>query len=84
MKPEKSLGNEEAIRSLIDNWVSALRAKDLDKLMFKALAVDRTARFQTAGEFQEAILRVAHKNALMCSASELSRQLRDVCDPIEE
>jgi ketosteroid isomerase-like protein len=33
VKPEKSLGNEGAIRSLIDDWVSALRAKDLDKLM---------------------------------------------------
>jgi uncharacterized protein (TIGR02246 family) len=33
VKPEKSLGNEGAIRSLIANWVSALRAKDLDKLM---------------------------------------------------
>jgi ketosteroid isomerase-like protein len=33
VKPEKSLGNEGAIRSLIADWVSALRAKDLDKLM---------------------------------------------------
>jgi serine/threonine protein kinase len=59
-------------------------AKDLDKLMYKALAVDREARFQSAGEFQEAILRVAHKNGLMCSASELSRNLKDVCGVVEE
>jgi serine/threonine protein kinase len=59
-------------------------SKDLDKLMFKALAVDRNQRYQSAGEFQEAILRVAHKNGLMCSASELSRSLKDSCGAVEE
>jgi hypothetical protein len=52
---------------------------DLDKVMLKALAIDPNARYQTAGEFQEALLRCAHKNGLMLSAPELASHLRDVC-----
>jgi serine/threonine protein kinase len=54
---------------------------DLDKVMLKALAIDPDARYQTAGEFQEALLRCAHKNGLMLSAPELASHLRDVCGP---
>ncbi len=52
---------------------------DLDKVMLKALSIDPNARYQSAGEFQEALLRCAHKNGLMLSAPELAAQLRDVC-----
>jgi serine/threonine protein kinase len=52
---------------------------DLDKVMLKALSIDPNARYQTAGEFQEALLRCAHKNGLMLSAPELAAHLRDVC-----
>jgi serine/threonine protein kinase len=54
---------------------------DLDKVMLKALSIDPDARYQTAGEFQEALLRCAHKNGLMISAPELAQHLRDVCGP---
>jgi serine/threonine protein kinase len=57
---------------------------DLDKVMLRALAIDPNARYQTAGELQEALLRCAHKNGLMLSAPELANQLRDVCGPPEE
>ena len=57
---------------------------DLDKVMLKALAMDPAARYQTAGELQEALLRCAHKNGLMMSAPELAQHLRQVCGPPEE
>jgi serine/threonine protein kinase len=50
-----------------------------DKLMLKALALDPRARFQTAGEFQEALLRAAHRSGLIMSAPQLSRHLREIC-----
>jgi serine/threonine-protein kinase len=59
-------------------------AKDLDKVMARALAIKREERYQTAGEFQEALLRVAHKNGLMCTATELSDLLIDACGPVKE
>jgi hypothetical protein len=43
--------------------------------------VDPDARYQTAGEFQEALLRCAHRNGLMMSAPELAQHLRLVCGP---
>jgi serine/threonine protein kinase len=55
---------------------------DLDKVMLKALSIDPDARYQTAGEFQEALLRCAHKNGLMISAPELAQHLREVCGPV--
>ncbi|MCE9578897.1 MAG: serine/threonine protein kinase [Deltaproteobacteria bacterium] len=57
---------------------------DLDKVMLRALAIDPNARYQTANELQEALLRCAHKNGLMLSAPELANQLRDVCGPAGE
>ncbi len=56
---------------------------DLDKVMLRALAIDPGARYQTAGELQEALLRVAHKHGLLMSAPELSAHLRKVCGPHE-
>jgi predicted Ser/Thr protein kinase len=57
---------------------------DLDKVMLKALAMNPDERYQSAGELQEALLRCAHKNGLMMSASELAQHLRSVCGPPEE
>jgi serine/threonine protein kinase len=56
---------------------------DLDKLMLKALSLDPDGRYQTASEFQEALLRCAHRNGLLIGAPELADLLRDVCGPIE-
>jgi serine/threonine protein kinase len=57
---------------------------DLDKVMLRALAIDPAARYQTAGELQEALLRVAHKHGLLMSAPELSAHLRKVVGPHEK
>jgi ketosteroid isomerase-like protein len=38
MKAEKRFGSEAAIRKLIDDWASAVRAKDLDTLMLYCAA----------------------------------------------
>ncbi|MFT3695345.1 MAG: serine/threonine-protein kinase [Kofleriaceae bacterium] len=56
---------------------------DLDAIMTKALAIDPDKRFQTAGEFQEALMRCAHRNGLMMAAPELAAELRESCGPIE-
>ena len=52
---------------------------ELDSLMHRALSVDPNARYQTAAEFQEALLRCAHTHNLMMSAPELATHLRDIC-----
>ncbi len=52
---------------------------DLDKVMLRALSVNPDNRYQSAAEFQEALLRCAHRNGLMMSAPELSSHLRTVC-----
>jgi hypothetical protein len=57
---------------------------DVDKLMLKALAIDPDARFQSAGEFQEGVLRVAHRNGMMMSAPEMAAHLREVCGPADQ
>lgn len=57
---------------------------ELDKVILKALALDPDARYQSAGELQEALLRCAHRNSLMISAPELAAHLRQVCGPAEE
>ncbi|MCW5801325.1 MAG: serine/threonine protein kinase [Deltaproteobacteria bacterium] len=56
---------------------------DLDMIMAKALSIDPAKRFQTAGEFQEALTRCAHRNGLLMSAPELARELLDACGPTE-
>jgi hypothetical protein len=58
--------------------------KELDAIMAKALAIDPDARFQTAGEFQEALMRLAHRTGLLMSAPELATELRDDCGPIDQ
>ena len=45
----------------------------------KALAISPDARYQTAGELQEALMRCAHRNGLLMSAPELATELRDAC-----
>jgi len=50
-----------------------------DQVLFRALAIDPNHRFQTAGAFQEALLRVAHQAGLMMSAPELAAHLANVC-----
>ena len=52
---------------------------ELDELMFRALAVDPAGRFQSAGEFQESLLRCAHRQGLLMSGPELADHLRDAC-----
>ncbi len=56
---------------------------ELDKIVWKSLAIDPDDRYQTAGEFQEALMRCAHRNGLLISAPELASQLREACGPIE-
>jgi serine/threonine protein kinase len=57
---------------------------DFDAIMGKALAIDPAARYQTAGEFQEALMRCAHRNGLLMSAPELATELREACGPTEQ
>lgn len=57
---------------------------DLDAIMTKALALSPDARFQTAGEFQEALTRCAHRNGLLMSAPEVARELLDLCGPPDQ
>jgi len=52
---------------------------DLDVIIQKSLAIDPDKRFQTAGEFQEAITRCAHRNGLLMSAPELAQELIEAC-----
>jgi serine/threonine protein kinase len=63
---------------LVSKKVPGLPA-ELDKVMLRALSVDPDHRYQSAAEFQEALLRCAHRNGLMMSAPELSSHLRTVC-----
>ncbi len=57
---------------------------DLDAIMRKALALSPDDRFQTAGEFQEALTRCAHRNGLLVSAHEVARELVDLCGPPDQ
>ncbi|HEX3473844.1 MAG TPA: serine/threonine-protein kinase [Kofleriaceae bacterium] len=57
---------------------------DLDAIMRKALALSPDDRFQTAGEFQEALTRCAHRNGLLVSAPEVARELVDRCGPPDQ
>ncbi|MEM9493582.1 MAG: serine/threonine-protein kinase, partial [Myxococcota bacterium] len=56
---------------------------EFDEIMFRALAVDPDRRFQTAGEFREALGRCAHRHGLLMETPELARHLRKVCGPPE-
>lgn len=56
---------------------------DLDKIMQRALAIDADARYQTAGELNEALTRCAHRNGLLLAAPELARELLDACGPTD-
>jgi serine/threonine protein kinase len=57
---------------------------ELDAIMKKALSIDPEKRYQTAGEFQEALMRCAHRNGLLMSAPELGRELREACGPTDQ
>jgi eukaryotic-like serine/threonine-protein kinase len=57
---------------------------DLDAIMNKALALSPDARYQTAGEFQEALTRCAHRNGLLISAPEVARELLELCGPPDQ
>jgi tRNA A-37 threonylcarbamoyl transferase component Bud32 len=57
---------------------------ELDRIMARALAPSPNDRYQSAGAFQEALLRCAHRNGLMMSAPELAAHLRQICGPPEE
>ncbi len=57
---------------------------DMDAIMAKALSIDPDKRYQTAGEFQEALMRCAHRNGLLMSAPELAKELRDACGPNDQ
>jgi len=57
---------------------------DLDAIMAKALSLSPDARYQTAGELQEALMRCAHRNGLLMSAPELSAELREACGPPDQ
>jgi serine/threonine protein kinase len=57
---------------------------DLDAIMTKALALSPHTRYQTAGEFQEALTRCAHRNGLLMSAPEVARQLVELCGPPDQ
>ena len=56
---------------------------EIDKIVWKSLMIDPKDRYQTAGEFQEALMRCAHRNGLLLSAPELAAHLREACGPIE-
>jgi eukaryotic-like serine/threonine-protein kinase len=57
---------------------------DLDAIMSKALALSPDQRYQTAGEFQEALTRCAHRNGLLMSAPEVALELLDCCGEPEQ
>ncbi|MEO8707308.1 MAG: serine/threonine-protein kinase, partial [Kofleriaceae bacterium] len=68
---------------VISRKVPGLTA-DLDAIMARALAINPAARYQTAGELNEALTRCAHRNGLLMSAPELARELLDACGPTEQ
>ncbi|HRC58672.1 MAG TPA: serine/threonine-protein kinase, partial [Kofleriaceae bacterium] len=57
---------------------------DVDKIVWKSLAIDPAERYQTAGEFQEALMRCAHRHGLLISAPELAAQLRESCGAADQ
>src|SRR5437764_283987 len=57
---------------------------ELDAIMARALSINPAARYQTAGELQEALMRCAHRNGLLMSAPELAEELREACGPTDQ
>ena len=57
---------------------------DLDAIMKKALSINADDRFQTAGELNEALSRLAHRHGLLIAAPELARELLETCGPIDQ
>jgi serine/threonine protein kinase len=57
---------------------------DLDVVMAKALSIDPDQRYQTAGEFNEALSRCAHRNGLLMSAPELAAELLGAVGPTDQ
>ncbi len=57
---------------------------DLDIVVQRALSIDPAKRYQTAGEFNEALSRCAHRNGLLVSAPELSTELLGACGPTDQ
>jgi hypothetical protein len=57
---------------------------ELDAVMQKALSIAPEARYQTAGEFQEALMRCAHRNGLLMAAPELAEELGAACGPRDQ
>ena len=57
---------------------------DLDAIMKKALSISPDDRYQTAGEFNEALTRCAHRNGLLINAPDLARELLDTCGPTDQ
>jgi Protein kinase domain len=56
---------------------------ELDQIVWKSLMIKPEDRYQTAGEFQEALMRCAHRHGLLLSAPELASQLHEACGPPE-
>jgi serine/threonine protein kinase len=57
---------------------------ELDAIMKKALAINPDERYQTAGEFNEALSRFAHRHGLLMNAPDLARELLDACGPTDQ
>jgi serine/threonine protein kinase len=57
---------------------------DLDAIMKKALSISPDDRYQTAGEFNEALTRCAHRNGLLINAPDLARELLETCGPTDQ
>jgi len=53
----------------------------IDAVLHKALAVNPEQRFQTAAEFQEAIVQVAYDNEVLYTTADLARELEVQCGP---
>ena len=56
---------------------------DLDAIVKKALSLSPDARYQTAGEFNEALTRCAHRHGLLIDAPVLARELLEACGPTD-
>ncbi len=68
---------------MVSKKVPGLTA-DLDIVVQRALSIDPAQRYQTAGEFNEALSRCAHRNGLLVSAPELSEELLEKCGPTDQ